>query len=35
MVNKHRVYLKVTSGPGATTFTVRLPLAGPQIGETT
>jgi signal transduction histidine kinase len=35
VVNKHRGYLKVTSVPGATTFTVRLPLEGPQIGETT
>jgi signal transduction histidine kinase len=35
VVNKHRGYLKVTSEPGATTFTVRLPLTGPQIGETT
>lgn len=35
VVNKHRGYLKVTSEPGATTFTVRLPLEGPQIGETT
>jgi signal transduction histidine kinase len=35
VVNKHRGYLKVTSEPGATTFTVRLPLKGPQIGETT
>ncbi|HEY7043794.1 MAG TPA: ATP-binding protein [Nocardioidaceae bacterium] len=34
VVNKHRGYLKVTSAPGATTFTVRLPLEGPQIGET-
>ncbi len=34
VVNKHRGYLKVTSEPGATTFTIRLPLAGPQIGET-
>jgi signal transduction histidine kinase len=35
VVNKHRGYLKVTSEPGCTTFVVRLPLAGPQIGETT
>jgi signal transduction histidine kinase len=35
VVNKHRGYLKMTSEPGATTFTVRLPLKGPQIGETT
>ena len=34
VVNKHRGYLKVTSEPGATTFTVRLPLKGPKIGET-
>lgn len=34
VVNKHRGYLKVASEPGATTFTVRLPLEGPQIGET-
>ena len=34
VVNKHRGYLKVTSKPGATIFTVRLPLEGPQIGET-
>jgi signal transduction histidine kinase len=35
VVNKHRGYLKVTSEPGATTFTVRLPLDGPRIAETT
>ncbi len=35
VVNKHRGHLKVTSEPGRTTFVVRLPLAGPQIGETT
>jgi signal transduction histidine kinase len=35
VVNKHRGYLKVTSKPGDTIFTVRLPLEGPQIGETT
>jgi signal transduction histidine kinase len=34
VVNKHRGYLKVSSVPGDTTFTVRLPLEGPQIGET-
>ena len=34
VVNKHRGYLKVMSEPGSTTFVVRLPLAGPQIGET-
>jgi len=34
VVNKHRGYLKVVSEPGATTFVVRLPLVGPQIGET-
>jgi signal transduction histidine kinase len=34
VVNKHRGHLKVTSEPGSTTFVVRLPLAGPQIGET-
>jgi signal transduction histidine kinase len=34
VVNKHRGYLKVTSEPGNTVFTVRLPLGGPQIGET-
>jgi signal transduction histidine kinase len=34
VVNKHRGYLKVTSEPGQTTFTVRLPLEGPQIAET-
>jgi signal transduction histidine kinase len=35
VVNKHRGYLKVASEPGATVFTVRLPLEGPRIGETT
>jgi len=35
IVNKHRGYLKVMSQPGSTTFVVRLPLEGPQIGETT
>jgi signal transduction histidine kinase len=35
VVNKHRGYLKVSSQPGSTTFVVRLPLEGPQIGETT
>jgi len=35
VVNKHRGYLKAVSKPGSTTFVVRLPLAGPQIGETT
>src|SRR6476620_1752647 len=35
VVNKHRGYLKVMSEPGATTFTVRLPLEGPHLGETT
>jgi signal transduction histidine kinase len=35
VVNKHRGYLKVRSEPGATVFTVRLPLEGPQLGETT
>jgi len=35
VVNKHRGYLKVLSEPGSTTFVVRLPVAGPQIGETT
>ena len=34
VVNKHRGYLKVTSEPGATTFTVRLPLEGAEIGAT-
>jgi signal transduction histidine kinase len=34
VVNKHRGYLKVTSVPGATTFTVRLPLEGAEIGAT-
>jgi signal transduction histidine kinase len=34
VVNKHRGYLKVMSEPGRTTFVVRLPLEGPQIGET-
>jgi signal transduction histidine kinase len=34
VVNKHRGYLKVMSEPGNTTFVVRLPLGGPQIGET-
>jgi signal transduction histidine kinase len=34
VVNKHRGYLKVKSEPGSTTFIVRLPVAGPQIGET-
>jgi signal transduction histidine kinase len=34
VVNKHRGYLKVTSEPGQTTFTVRLPLEGTQIAET-
>jgi len=34
VVNKHRGYLKVVSQPGSTTFVVRLPLEGPQIGET-
>ena len=34
VVNKHRGYLKVMSQPGSTTFIVRLPLGGPQIGET-
>jgi signal transduction histidine kinase len=34
VVNKHRGYLKVMSEPGSTTFVVRLPLEGPQIGET-
>lgn len=34
VVNKHRGYLKVMSQPGSTTFVVRLPLEGPQIGET-
>ena len=35
VVNKHRGYLKVDSLPGVTTFTVRLPLEGPQIAEST
>jgi signal transduction histidine kinase len=35
VVNKHRGYLKAVSEPGSTTFVVRLPLQGPQIGETT
>jgi signal transduction histidine kinase len=35
VVNKHRGYLKVRSEPGATVFTVRLPLEGPQLWETT
>jgi signal transduction histidine kinase len=34
VVNKHRGYLKAVSEPGRTTFVVRLPLQGPQIGET-
>src|SRR5919107_1509276 len=34
VVNKHRGYLKAVSEPGSTTFVVRLPLEGPQIGET-
>jgi signal transduction histidine kinase len=34
VVNKHRGYLKVMSRPGSTTFVVRLPIHGPQIGET-
>jgi signal transduction histidine kinase len=34
VVNKHRGYLKVTTEPGATTFTVRLPLEGAEIGAT-
>ncbi len=34
VVNKHHGYLKVMSQPGSTTFVVRLPLEGPQIGET-
>jgi signal transduction histidine kinase len=34
VVNKHRGYLTGSSEPGATTFTVRLPLEGPQIAET-
>jgi signal transduction histidine kinase len=34
VVNKHRGYLKVMSEPGSTTFVVRLPVGGPQIGET-
>ena len=34
VVNKDRGHLKVTSEPGRTTFVVRLPMAGPQIGET-
>jgi len=34
VVNKHRGHLKVDSRPGATRFIVRLPLEGPQIGET-
>jgi len=34
VVNKHRGHLKVDSEPGSTTFVVRLPLEGPQIGET-
>jgi len=34
VVDKHRGHLKVVSEPGSTTFVVRLPLAGPQIGET-
>jgi signal transduction histidine kinase len=34
VVNKHRGYLKVWSEPGSTTFIVRLPIDGPQIGET-
>jgi signal transduction histidine kinase len=34
VVNKHRGYLKVSSEPGETVFTVRLPLEGPQLGET-
>ena len=33
VVNKHRGYLKVVSEPGSTTFVVRLPLEGPQIGD--
>ncbi|MEP7089530.1 MAG: ATP-binding protein [Nocardioidaceae bacterium] len=35
VVNKHRGNLKVLSQPGSTTFVVRIPLAGPQIGEST
>jgi signal transduction histidine kinase len=35
VVNKHRGHLKVVSAPGDTTFVVRLPLGGAQIGETT
>jgi signal transduction histidine kinase len=35
VVNKHRGHLKVVSAPGDTTFVVRLPLGGTQIGETT
>ncbi|NUS51285.1 MAG: histidine kinase [Nocardioidaceae bacterium] len=35
VVNKHRGYLKVKSQPGETVFVVRLPVDGPQIGETT
>ncbi len=34
VVNKHRGNLTVDSQPGATTFRVALPLAGPEIGET-
>ncbi len=34
VVNKHRGYLKVLSKPGETTFVVKLPLEGPQTGET-
>ena len=34
VVDKHRGYLKVRSEPGSTTFIVRLPVGGPQIGET-
>jgi signal transduction histidine kinase len=34
VVNKHRGHIKVSSEPGSTTFTVRLPLYGPQIAET-
>jgi signal transduction histidine kinase len=34
VVNKHRGYLKAVSEPGSTTFVVRLPLEGPQMGDT-
>ncbi len=34
VVNKHRGHIKVSSEPGSTTFTVRIPLQGTQIAET-